>query len=318
MKIVSELKGGSLSRTQIVDRGGELFVRKSISALDNREYGLVRWQSQVRKIQLLENVLGDLIVPITSLGLDKDFYFYEMPYIYGGQNCATALEMGESPELIASEVLQILDQLTMFAYKSVHGAMSVYIAEEVEGPMLRAREILLTNGNFFSDTETKNLFDEIDKALAKLSVLKLKFTSCSINQTLTHGNLTLENILWDSKQKRLVLIDPYAETYCENINGDFSQLLQSSESGYESIVKEFNLTGISNVMVYPENTIPNIYFEFAKEIKSLVVEKSWYDEELTNVFHSSQFTRMFPFKLEHDVRQAYAFLVHGVNLLLRY
>jgi len=315
MKILSELKGGSLSKTQIIDRDGSLFVRKSISAIKNREYGLVRWQSQVRKIQLLENILGDLVVPISNFGLDRDFYFYEMPYIYGGDNCALALERGESPKLMARQILQAIDRLNMFKFKPVLGAMSIYIAEEIEGPLFRAKEILTSSSKSFSAAEFKFLFDKIDQSLALVNELKLKYLSCAPPQTLTHGNLTLENMLWDFKQKRLVFIDPYSETYCENINGDFSQLLQSSESGYESIVREFDSCGIPDVAIYPSEKIPNIYIEFAKEIRVLALERDWYDDELARLFYGSQFTRMFPFKIERDIRQAYAFLVHGINLL---
>ena len=316
MKILSELNGGSLSKTQIIDRDGDLFVRKSISAKKNREYGLVRWQSQVRKLQLLENLLGDLVIPISGFGLDGDFYFYEMPYIYGGDNCAAALEKGESPKLMAQTILKAIDRLTMFKFKPVPGAMSIYIAEEIEGPLFRSKEMLMTFGNSFTAAELKYLLDRIDKSLAVVNGLKLKYLLCAPSQNITHGNLTLENMLWDFKQKSLVFIDPYSETYCENMNGDFSQLLQSSESGYESIVREFNSSGISNVTMYPTEKIPKISLEFAKEIRGLALEKDWYDEELVSLFHGSQFTRMFPFKIEHDIRQAYGFLVHGINLLL--
>ena len=57
MKLIKELKGGSLSKTQVIKIDNNLFVRKKISISKEREYGLVRWQSQIRKLQILYNFL---------------------------------------------------------------------------------------------------------------------------------------------------------------------------------------------------------------------------------------------------------------------
>jgi len=50
---VTQLKGGSLSSTSLYEDGDRKFIRKSISTKDNREYGYVRWYTQLKKLQRL-------------------------------------------------------------------------------------------------------------------------------------------------------------------------------------------------------------------------------------------------------------------------
>ena len=50
-----KLKGGSLSGTYLVSSGGRKKIRKEISLDGDREYGFVRWHSQLKKMQ---NVLA--------------------------------------------------------------------------------------------------------------------------------------------------------------------------------------------------------------------------------------------------------------------
>ena len=61
MKVIHNLKGGSLSRTSVVMDGKDKFVRKYILIDTDREYGLVRWQSQPRKMQLLRNFCHQIL-----------------------------------------------------------------------------------------------------------------------------------------------------------------------------------------------------------------------------------------------------------------
>ena len=74
MKIVKELKGGSLSKTVIINDGQRFLVRKYISSIENREYGLVRWQSQIRRLQTLRSYLGENVITIESMGVDGHFF----------------------------------------------------------------------------------------------------------------------------------------------------------------------------------------------------------------------------------------------------
>ena len=78
MKLIKELKGGSLSKTTVIQNEKGIFVRKKISIFKEREYGLVRWQSQIRKLQILYNYLPSHILPILNIGYEDNYYFFDM------------------------------------------------------------------------------------------------------------------------------------------------------------------------------------------------------------------------------------------------
>ena len=126
--------------------------------------------------------------------------------------------------------------------------------------------------------------------------------------------MTLENILWDIESKKLLLIDPYAETYCESIMGDISQLLQSTESGYEFISNLFE-ENVYPINMYPVDKIPDCLIKFSKQLTEIVARKTWYSKSYLTLFRASQFIRMFPFKLVNSPRQGVAFMYHGISLL---
>ena len=157
------------------------------------------------------------------------------------------------------------------------------------------------------------LSNKIDKGINYLRKKKKILERIKIDETLTHGNLTLENIIYDAKRERPVLIDPYAETYSESILGDISQLMQSSMSGYEMIMeigenqidlkkppKIDNSVGI--------NTLNRKLMDYRA---SLSKDKKF----ILKVFYAGQFVRMFPFKIRKTPKLAAFFLNHALDIL---
>ena len=46
-----KLKGGSLNNTYLIHSDNFSYIRKSVSLVENREYGFQRWYSQLKKLQ---------------------------------------------------------------------------------------------------------------------------------------------------------------------------------------------------------------------------------------------------------------------------
>jgi virulence-associated protein VapD len=312
MKVIKELKGGSLSRTVVIDGGQRLLVRKYISITENREYGLVRWQSQIRKIQTLRSYLGESVISIESMGVDGSFYYYDMPFYKNALNCAELLENNNNVNL-ASEIVQLLDQMSKIGFGWVSGSVSVYLSDEVLYPLKNSlKQLLLVQSGSFSNIN--DMKREIESAIDLVLILIKKYENKKILEGLTHGNLTLENMLWDKDSKKLILIDPYSETYTESLCGDMSQISQSSLSGYEYIIKN-KLHNDPSIDGYPYTSIPKEINLLGNDILDLVSEFDWFDSDLHQIMYASQFIRMFPFKIHSDTKQAYFFLMHGVRLL---
>jgi len=314
MKLIKELKGGSLSKTQVIQSERGFFVRKKISISREREYGLVRWQSQIRKLQTLYNYLPDNTLPIINMGCENDSYFFDIPYLQNSDNLYEALKKGISPKLITKKVLDIIKLMTQKKYISNKGSLQVYIIEEIKRPILKALDANELNKLKLSEKEKNILQQKLINSLKKVDLLIDKFKETELFECLTHGNFTLENALWNYEKENIILIDPYGETYCETILGDISQLLQSSESGYEFISQLADNENF-DIIEYPAPRIPNFLKVFSKELIVGIENEAWYLKDITLLLHASQFTRMFPFKLENNPRQGGLFINHGINLL---
>lgn len=314
MKIIKKLKGGSLSKTLVIKIDDEYFVRKKISINKNREYGLVRWQSQIRKLQLLKKYLPKNILPISNIGFERDYYYFDSPYLENSDNLYNALKNNVPPTIIAKKIFKILKIMASKKYSPNEGSLYIYILEEIKSPILKAIEVNNSNQLNINIDNQINLKKNLIESLKKIESIANHFKKSKIQETLTHGNLTLENALWNYDKEEIILIDPYYETYCETILGDISQLLQSSASGYEFVSeKKFNKT--FDIQKYPINQIPNFLKEFSMQLIKYVKNESWYSNEVVKLMHASQFTRMFPFKLVNNPRQGALFINHGLNLL---
>lgn len=316
MNLVKSLKGGSLSKTEVYEGPQGLIVRKSISSLENREYGLVRWQSQIRKLQTLSHFLPENVAPVIGMGVEDCNYFYEIPYYEGAVDCYRAVKGGESVEKIAFKLLDLLHKMSSVKMQEIVGSISVYISEEIEVPLKCALKSVRNSNLELSVDVIETITASIIDALNISRDLKSKYKEYKTTETLTHGNLTLENVLWDPKEESLRIIDPYFETYSEIILGDYSQLLQSTCSGYEEVVNYLDWNNF-DVLDYPYPAIDHGFIKLGKILEEAVKAESWYKEDIVNIYHASQFIRMFPFKLVNAPLQGVLFLMHGINLLRR-
>ena len=85
--IISELKGGSLSKTILIKKNNKKFIRKLIDIEKNREFGFYRWLSQLKKIQRLNNVFPRLFPKVLRSGLINKSYFFDIEYFSRSKNC---------------------------------------------------------------------------------------------------------------------------------------------------------------------------------------------------------------------------------------
>lgn len=314
MKIIRDLKGGSLSQTSVISNGNEMWVRKSVSIENNREYGLVRWHSQIRKNQVLRDLFPEYVLPIINSGIDGDFYFFDLPFLENSQNLFEALNSGVSERLIAKHLYEIVKRIAANRLEGVPGSFSVYLFEEVLRPLLRASNEVDNEITCLTQEEIRFFKNRINFIIPKIKQLISSYSDIELFESFTHGNLTLENVIWDYDNSRLFLIDSYAETYCESVLGDVSQIYQSSLSGYEAVSNLFSKGEISTIN-YPYFQIPEVLKAFGAEFDSFISSEEWYDYQILKLFRASQFTRMFPFKIVNNPRLAFLFLNHAMDLL---
>jgi hypothetical protein len=316
--IIKELKGGSLSRTIVELHDGETFVRKYISKSDNREYGLVRWQSQVRKQQVMGQAVGVDVTPkIISLGYSDNDYYYDIEYL---DNAVTVLDYllashdKSEARSVFSKLIDVIERYKKVDFGSMKGAFSLYIQEEIVNVINGVLDI--SDDSSISYEELKEIHEICNATLILVKEKEIFLKDIKLVESLTHGNLTLENTMIDDFGA-IKLIDLYAETYCESWLGDISQLMQSCIGNYELINNlEEDVFNSLLAEIPPEDT-SSTYLEFRELLEEYISKLSSQEQFAVNIFYASQFIRMFPFKKNATPRKAFYFLVQGLSKLNR-
>jgi hypothetical protein len=321
IKVLEILKGGSLGRTELIQTHlGELRVRKSISSLKNREYGEVRWHSQLKRLQRYDSLLPGLFPKVIQLGATEDSYFFDIEYFKGFCNLKSFF-CDYSPnhyqiELIAEKVIDCAARLHSYAiFDSYPGSLGVYLQEEVLQKLSDACED--TRFEVFSDISTIQLNGLGMPSLKSQIPWLREFVAKIKNGTecFTHGNLTLENILINPNSFEIRFIDPYDENIIDCREADFSQILQCSSSHY-GIMSDYE-PFVNGASVFLDYKIPTPLIQF-NEVISMRFTSSGLDlnTELLDFLHFSQFARMLPFKVQSgDLKRAILFYALSCKLI---
>ena len=298
-----KLKGGSLSKTSLVIDEENKYVLKEISLNENREYGFQRWYSQLKKLQRFEVLYPGLFPNLLDFGYSKSFGYFKMEYIENSLNGYEYLSNETNPkkiEIFFNNVVTQLKRLQNHKFKYFSNSLELYFEEEVNQ---RLKDALKDNDFkrfasykeiIFQDQKCVSLFYNLDrfkKLFLENNVLKF--------ESYTHGNLTLENILYTPDNNKTFFVDPYEENIIDNPLTEYSQLLQSSNSLYEY----YNLQDIKindNQVKCNYNPPYGISYFNNLLLTKMKKELSIKEYKLLQLFEISQFVRMLPFKSKED------------------
>jgi len=309
-----KLKGGSLNSTYYHSTIGEDFVRKSINRDVDREYGYVRWYSQLKKLQRYNTQYPNLFPRVLRAGIDAYTPYFDLEYLDDFQDIKTILATKKLTEYeianISEAVWKGFNQLHSIKYKSNVYTGALYFVEEVEQKIKDA----LKNREFeeFYDMGTHEYFGGIDHGLSNyMNELQNFFHDVEImEEENIHGNPTLENIMYSFDENRVVFIDPYEESIIDTKYLDYAQVLQCSRSYYGYI--NDNSVIVRDNYVKHDLVIPKNFYTFNQHFESKLEN----ERMLIDVLEATQFIRMLPFKLlAGDIDKAKYFYVHACYLL---
>lgn len=294
-----KLKGGSLAGTYECRDKNLHFIRKAVSLTENREFGFYRWFSQLKKLQRLEKLYPDLFPRVINIGLEGGMAYFDLEFIENSLTAHAYLLGHTSPkevEVLFRELVRTMDLLHKVLMPSFRGGFDLYLDQEVthalnfcmDDPVFRAfanhRTII------FNGTEVPSLISR----LAEMKVLAARHYK-KPQECLTHGNITLENLLFVPKKNRLVFIDLYEENYIDTVWNDYSQILQSCNGLYECYNASTPLVR-GNEVTAAIPYAPGLD-AFNQRFTALLRERLSPDElVITKLYEVSQFTRMLPFK----------------------
>lgn len=313
------LKGGSLSGTYLCTTSdGHKLVRKEVSLVKNREYGFQRWYSQLKRMQRYSVLFPQFFPSLLTYGRDGDLAYFDMEYIPDTVTvhdflCETTDFV--KIDLLFCELVRMTDRMYETQIPSTSAPMDLYVYEEIEQKMLACRDnprfqtIAAFSTVVFNGVECPGLASQLGR-FCELARSNYRRTA----ETFSHGNLTLENILYQPATNRIVLIDPYEENVIDSALADYSQVLQSCNSKYE-IYNAATPTLEGNRIDLAIPSYPGLDY-FRTKFFALLRER-YTDEDITTIrlLEVSQFARMLPFKMEIDEDKMVFFYGLGSFLL---
>jgi hypothetical protein len=296
------LRGGSLSRTTVVESKRRHVVRKAVSRTQNREYGYYRWYSQMKRIQRYNALFPGLFPELIDVGTQAgggEAYF-DIAYLADAIDVKTYL-FAHSPSRAEVEILheQLWRAMTRMHSQQLHAspsALPLYFAEEVDQKLADA----MADGSFsaYARQETVVYHDKPCRSLIhELDRYRHAFSTCAVrSECFTHGNITLENILYRPSTHEIAFIDPYDENVLDCVENEYSQILQCCKNWYGVINdSEVTVTGnrASSALVPPAALL---HFD---ELFRRALDKTCTPEQrrVVAMFEISQFVRMLPFKV---------------------
>jgi hypothetical protein len=314
MTIVIPLKGGSLSKTYRLPQYD--LVCKEIVRDKNREYGFVRWYSQMKKLQQYNTIYPNLFPKVLGVDVDDNKATFKMEYMEGFRDIKSILAndtlTDEQIFRISQAVWKGLNQLHSVTHDPIPNAGKLYYEEEVwqklkdaiavpEFAEFHAHGTYEYNGRIVQGIGAS--FHDLENFFSELKL---------IQEENIHGNPTLENILYSFEEDRVVFIDVYDESMIDSRFLDYAQVLQCSRSHYGYI--NDNEVLIGGVSVTHRLQIPTNFETFNSHFESGIADSR--TKEIVDVFEATQFIRMLPFKvLAGEIDKAKFFYVHACYLL---
>lgn len=314
----TRLKGGSLSGTYLCTPPDSTpFVRKEVSLSENREYGFQRWYSQLKRMQRYSVLFPGAFPRLLTYGMEGDVGYFDMEYV---ENAVTVQEflLGCTDEAKIDALFESLMAVVGKMYKtqipSTAAPINLYIYEEIEQKM-RACE---GNARFQALAGHASIYFNGKKVPSLRTVLPAfkeiaRATYRNTVETFSHGNLTLENILYQPSTNTITLIDPYEENVIDSSLADFSQVLQSCNSLYEL----YNAATPKIEGDHVSATIPRHRgLEYFNEIFWKFLRQNHSAEDITviRLLEVSQYARMLPFKMAIDEDKMLFFYALGSAL----
>jgi hypothetical protein len=312
------LRGGSLNSTCLHETSAGAFVRKTIDTSTDREYGYVRWYSQLKKLQRYNKLFPGLTPEVLDVGVNETGAYFDIEYI------ADSLDITKLfvTDQLSTDQLPIMHNALWNAFDTIHSstynsnanALQLYFVEEVEQKLKDARQFAEFEQFFqlgeyeYNGVSTSGIQSTYDR-------FKQLFTQQIESECYVHGNPTLENIMYSLATNKITFIDLYEEGIVDSQFMDYSQVLQCSNSHY-SILNNSPRTIVNNCVTY-NAVIPTNLIKFNTLFVDEIIRR--YGEEnyqLVKLFEATQFFRMLPFKCHAgDFTAAKFFYTHACHLI---
>ena len=288
--IIKKLKGGSFANTYLIEKDNIYIVRKYIEKTKNLEVHVNTLKRQYDDIKRFSYYSPNLVPKIYRSGENESEFYYDMEYLDGYSELSHF-----STDIINNVTLRVLNVLysDIYSYsKTING--KIWLSEFIDEKIIPKYKYLESiNSSFYNiiNSDSITINGKVVSGLKKLfsTINNTELYPDTISPI--HGDLTLENILYNSDLDTFKLIDMSGSRYVDIKEMDYAKLLQSLMAKYE---KWINLSHINIEETNNSFTIDPIYIDINKESFTFLFKS----EKLfkRSVFMlGTYFIRMIPF-----------------------
>lgn len=299
---LTKLKGGSLSGVYLTDG----IVRKECRMDVHKEYGYRRWQSQLKRLQRYNQMFPGLFPNVLDYGMKGDVAYYDMTHVKGMTAYEYLTEEKDRSRIdwFWRKLQDAMSRMHDIVLPSGVDAVKLYFREEVQQKIRDAQD----NVRFHSALRSKRLVfagEDVPSFLYVMDEFGTLLESCynETQETYSHGNITLENVMYNPSDGKITFIDPYEENVIDSYLCDYSQILQSCNSNYELYnAKGWDAMPSEGMLYFREIFMGHLRQYHPAQLNAI------------HLFEISQFIRMLPFKMHFDEGRMWDFYGYASKL----
>ena len=302
-EIIRVLKGGSFATVFLIRKNDSLQVRKYIEKTPANSIHYETLRRQLDELRRFDFYSQNLVPKIYSVFESEDEFYFDMEYLEGYE------ELSSYPYSTVTSVLPVvIDRLHKDIYcysKQIDGVswLKQFLTEKIFSKV----SMLESLGPVFETLLKSNELTVNGKTVSGLLPFleALSFADYAPNSVSPiHGDLTLENILYNAETGEFRIIDQSGARYSEPKEFDGAKILQSLLTHYETWDTQPSLFVADGLTI----TIPNDFLNVNRAPYAFFIEH--FDTEDSAFFKRSVFflatyyVRMIPFLLKKSESHA--------------
>jgi hypothetical protein len=216
-KIAKEFEGGSFANTYMLTDGT---VRKYITKTPHNTVHVDVLKRQCEDLKRLRYITKDLVPDILGSRETPSDFYYDLEYLDGYEMLCTFDNETQNAviELVTKRLFS-----EVYCFQRPMADPVKWISEYLEGrvfPKLPPSDVVHINGV---------VYEPIRKTLTDLAPYFCPEFECQI-----HGDLSLENIMWNPDTRDAKLIDCAGSSYVDTPYLDLGKIFQTTVGGYKS------------------------------------------------------------------------------------
>ena len=307
INVIKDMSANSFAKTYLVNLNGRTFVRKHIFKKNNeKHYNVLKRQKT--DLERFNFLVPGICPPVLSEVDNEIEYYYDMQYL-PSYFMASDYRSSEQKITILNKLLSKLDKHVYSFSKQVDGDkwMNDFLKEKIY-PKFENYSLLNKEFRVIIQSEEITINNKkyvgLEKLFQSLPYSQLSPKTISV----VHGDLTLENIMYDYLSGEIKLIDMDGSRLFDAKELDLGKMSQSIISKYSSW-KNLSCSELVNMIDIKERSFfvnDEYFYAPDSELQDELI-KQWeniLDETYENVFYkacfymSTYFIRFVPFRMQ--------------------